>query len=149
MGDTVSVEGAFLWVMLVAVGAGILLAIALFFVKGDGYDQIGRGGLGLDGHEQPRGPQPGSAAFRAEADEEIRQMMEARNARRVARGQAPLDVEAEISALTAPAPTHADPALREEVRQLVVARNERRERQGKPPLDVDEEVERQLRELGT
>jgi hypothetical protein len=143
------VEGAFLWVMVIAVGIGILLAIALFFMAGDGYDQIGRGGLGLDGHEQPRGPQPGSSAFHAEAAEEIRQMVEAKNARRERRGQAPLDVDAEIASLTAPPGIpNADPGLREEVRQLVVARNERRLRQGKPPLDVTEEVERQLRELG-
>jgi hypothetical protein len=150
IGHTVSVEGAFLWVMVIAVGVGILLAIALFFLPGDGYADIGRGGLGLDGHEQPRGPQPGSAAFHAEAAEEIRQMVEARNARREARGQAPLDVDQEIAALTAaPGVSSADPALREEVRQLVVARNERRARQGRPPLNVEEEVERQLRELGT
>lgn len=148
-GHTVGVEAAFLWVMIAAVGLGILLAIALFFVKGDGYESIGRGGFGLDGDEQPRGPQPGSAAFQAEADEEIRQMVEARNVRRAARGQAPLDVDDEIAALTrSAAPANADPALREEVRQLVAARNERRARQGKPPLDVESEVDRQLRELG-
>src|SRR3954447_21741875 len=135
--------------MLVAVGLGVVFAIVLFFIKGDGYEHIGRGGFGLDGHEQPRGPQPGSAAFRAEADAEIRQMIDAKNARRAARGQAPLDVEAEIAALSAPPPSNADPALREEVRQLVVARTERRERQGKPPLDVEQEIERQLRELGS
>jgi hypothetical protein len=149
MGHTVGVEGAFLWVMVIAVGIGILMAIALFFMSGDGYEDIGRGGLGLDGHEQPRGPRPGSAAFHAEAAEEIRQMVEARNARRESRGQAPLDVEQEISALSATPAVDPDPGLREEVRQLVVARNERRARQGKPPLDVDEEVQRQLREFGT
>jgi hypothetical protein len=150
IGHTVRVEGAFLWVMVIAVGVGILLAIALFFMAGDGYAEIGRGGLGMDGHEQrTRGPAPGSAAFQAEAAEEIRQMVEARNVRRQARGQAPLDVDQEIAALTAAPAVGADPALREEVRQLVVARNERRLRQGKPPLDVEEEVERQLRELGT
>jgi hypothetical protein len=80
-----------------------------------------------------------------ERDDEIRQLLEARNARRLARGQAPVDVESELRALTRPA---ADPALEAEVRQLVVARNERRGRQGKEPLDVDAEVARQLRELG-
>jgi hypothetical protein len=73
-------------------------------------------------------------------------MLQAKSARREARGEAPLDVDAELAALTEAAPA-ADPALREEVRQLVVARNERRARQGKEPLDVDAEVERELREL--
>ena len=91
-------------------------------------------------------PQP-AAASSPEAREEIRQLLEAKNARREARGQAPLDVESELASLTASAPATADPALREEVRQLVIARNERRERQGKPPLDVEAEVERQVREL--
>jgi hypothetical protein len=101
-------------------------------------------------HEDPRsGPAPGSAAFRAEADEEIRQLVEAKNARRVARGEEPLDVDAEIAALTASVTPAPDDELREEVRQLVVARNERRMARGQEPLDVEEEVERQLRELGT
>ena len=72
-------------------------------------------------------------------------MLEARNARRVRQGKAPLDVEAEAARLQAPA---ADPGLEAEVRQLVVARNERRARQGKPPLDVEAEVRRQLTDLG-
>jgi hypothetical protein len=83
----------------------------------------------------------------AVAQEEIRQMLQAKSERRVARGEAPLDVEAEVAALTRGSPG-ADPALREEVRQLVVARNERRMRQGKEPLDVDAEIERQLEALG-
>ena len=65
----------------------------------------------------------------AERDAEIRQMLEARNARRVARGEAPLDVEDEIARCRRPA---IDPGLEAEIRTLVVARNERRERQGKP-----------------
>ena len=73
--------------------------------------------------------------------------MEAKSARRVARGEAPLDVDAEIAALKPAAPA-ADEGLRDEVRQLVVARNERRMRRGQEPLDVEQEVERQLRDLG-
>ncbi len=74
-------------------------------------------------------------------------MLEAKSDRREARGQAPLDIEAEMASLTRPAAPR-DAALRDEVRQLVVARNERRGRQGKPPLDVEEEIDRQLRDLG-
>jgi hypothetical protein len=71
-------------------------------------------------------------------------MLGARNARRVARGEQPLDVEAELDRLRRPA---ADPALEAEVRSLVEAKNARRARQGKEPLDVEAEVQRQLRDL--
>jgi hypothetical protein len=129
----------------------IVVAVAASIASGGLYERIGRGGLSMDGHEQQRGggPQPGSAAAKAEADEEIRQLVEAKSARRVARGQPALDVDAEIARITQPAsPSPADEGLRDEVRQLVIARNERRVRQGKEPLDVETEVERQLRELG-
>jgi hypothetical protein len=128
----------------------IVIAVAASIASGGLYERIGRGGLSMDGHEQQRGggPKPGSAAARAEADEEIRQLVEAKSARRVARGQPALDVDAEIAKLTQPAaPAAADEGLREEVRQLVVARNERRLRQGKEPLDVEAEIDRQLRDL--
>ena len=83
----------------------------------------------------------------AERDAEIRQLLTARNERRARRGEEPVDVEAELQRLTAPAAQTVDAGLREEVRSLVVARNERRARQGKKPLDVEVEIERQLREL--
>jgi hypothetical protein len=83
-----------------------------------------------------------------EREAEIRQLLEARNARRVARGRPPLDVEAELAELTSGARgAGVDPALVAEVRELVVARNERRARMGKPPLDVEAEVARALAEL--
>ena len=71
-------------------------------------------------------------------------MLGARNARRAARGEAPLDVDDEIARLTAPT---SDPALEAEIRSLVEARNARRVRRGKPPLDVEAEVQRQIRDL--
>jgi hypothetical protein len=80
----------------------------------------------------------------AERDTEIRQLLEARNARRERRGEAPIDVDEELARLTAPA---VDPELREEIRQLVVARNARRMRAGKPPLDVESEIEREISAL--
>ncbi|HEY1594137.1 MAG TPA: hypothetical protein VGF74_01975, partial [Thermoleophilaceae bacterium] len=85
-------------------------------------------------------------AARAEAEAEIRQLVEAKSARREARGEPPLDVDAEVAALTRP--QGHDEALRDEVRQLVIARNERRLRRGEEPLDVEAEVDRQLRDLG-
>jgi hypothetical protein len=112
------------------------------------YRGIGGGALGL-GRDTPaeRAPTTMGTSAPAEAREEIRQLLQAKSDRRESRGEPPLDVEAELSALTAGAPAH-DPALRDEVLQLVVARNERRVRQGREPLDVEAEVERQLRSLG-
>jgi hypothetical protein len=86
----------------------------------------------------------------AAREAEIRQFLEAKAYRQRERGEAPLDIDAELKRLLAEGPSRpagVDPRLAEEVRQLVVARNERRARQGKEPLDVDEEVARQLREL--
>jgi hypothetical protein len=143
------VEDAFYIVLLVAV---ILATLVAIFIAWQGtsqlYEGIGKGAFALDESDRPAGPPPGSAAFQAEADAEIRQLVEAKSARRVARGEAPLDVEAEVAALTSETQGEHDPALREEVRQLVIARNERRLRHGKEPLDVEAEVERQLRDLG-
>ena len=143
-------EAAFLWVMLIVVGIGVIVAIGMLFLGGSSYDRIGKGMFSLDAPDRPRGPAPGSPAADAEARAEIRQLVEAKSARREARGEEPLDIEAEIDALTGPGagdPGAGDPVLREEIRQLVVARNERRLRQGKEPLDVEAEVDRQLRDL--
>ena len=128
--------------MFVVIAATIAAVISM---RGARYDHVGRGGLFEDDNQMRREPPAVTAAVR---DDEIRQMLTARNARREARGQAPLDVEDELHRLTREAPKHADPGLEAEVRQLVIARNERRQRAGKAPLDVEEEVQRQLRELG-
>ena len=83
-------------------------------------------------------------------DAELRQLLEAKAYRQRARGEEPLDVEAELERIRAEevaGPGIDDPALVEEVRQLVVARNARRERRGEEPLDVEAEVARQLRDL--
>jgi hypothetical protein len=148
MPQTVRMEEAFGTVIFVVVALAAIVAVGTFLTTGKAYDQIGKGGLSLrDGSDRPaHEPQSGAAAL-AERDDEIRQMLEARNARRVRRGEQPVDVEAELAELTRARPA-ADPALVAEVRQLVVARNARRERKGQPPLDVEEEVARQLRDLG-
>jgi len=125
-------------VLFVVVAVAAVAAVWALVTSGGSYDQIGSGGM----YEAP--PPPASVSS-AERDAEIRQMLAARNARRVARGEAPVDVEAELRALTAPA---ADAGLRDEVRELVQARNARRVARGEAPLDVEAEVERTLRELG-
>jgi hypothetical protein len=139
------VQEAFGVVIFVVMGVAVIVAIASFAGRGRLYDQIGRGGLRDDRDAPARDPGAGSAAARGEQQEEIRQMLGAQNARRVRRGQAPLDVDDEIRRLTQ---VSVDPALRDEIRQLVIARNARRERQGKGPLDVEQEIERQLADLG-
>lgn len=129
-------------IIIVVAIVALLVAVASYWGSGRIYSGLGREG-GLDMRRDPDPPDAGSA----EAREEIRQMLEAKSARRRARGEQPLDVDAEIASLTREAPP-ADAGLREEVRQLVIARNERRLRQGKQPLDVEFEIDRQLRALG-
>ena len=141
-------EESFGTVLIVICVVGALFAALSYIGAGGLYQRIGKGSFSLDEPDRPRGPAPGSAAARAEADVEIRQLVEAKSARREARGQAPLDVEAEIASLTKPPEAVRDEALREEVRQHVVARNDRREARGQAPLDVEAEVDRQLREFG-
>src|SRR3954463_9082540 len=132
-------QDAFGIVLFVVVGIGVVVAIASLFTRGRLYDDIGRGGLSID---RPRPAPTGNA----ERDDDIRQMLEARNARRAARGEATVDVESELAALTRPAAS-TDPDIVEEVRALVQARNHRRIARGQEPLDVEAEVERQLRDL--
>jgi hypothetical protein len=144
-------QDAFWIVLLGVVVGGALVAVLTLAITGKLYDQIGRGGLSIDeekgrGHPSAgAGGEGGGAAATRERDDEIRQLLAARNEHRARRGEPPLDVEEELRRLTAPS---VDPALRDEIRQLVVARNERRQRAGKEPLDVEAEVERQVRELG-
>ena len=128
-------EEAFAIVLFVVVGVAIVAAIWALVTSGGSYDDIGGGPMALDRHE----------ATPAEREAEIRQMLQARNTLREGRGEAPLDLDTELRALTAP---EADPELREEIRTLVEARNARRVARGEEPLDVEAEIDRQLRELG-
>lgn len=126
-------ESAFAIVLFVVVGVAAVAALWALATSRGSYDQIGRGGFFKD--EAP--PRPD------EREAEIRQMLEARNARRAARGEEPADVDEELRALTAP----DDPELREEIRTLVEATNARRAARGEPPLDVEAEIDRRLRDL--
>jgi hypothetical protein len=125
------------------------MSLIFLFSRGSLFDHIGDGGL--TGESDPYGSPPppaGGGGSRAEQEMEIRQMLTARSARLVGRGEPELDIDAEVAKLLAPAHSAGhDPGLTGEVRQLVVARNERRERKGLQPLDVDEEVQRTLDEL--
>jgi hypothetical protein len=139
-----TVQEAFAIVLVVVLVGAVIAAIWASYGTAEAYRQIGRGGLSLnDGADRPARA-PSGAVAAGEREAEIRQMLEARNARRVARGGAPADVEAELAELLGARAAVVDPALEAEVRELVVARNERRARAGKPPLDVEAEVARSL-----
>ena len=138
----------FIIVVVVALPLG-----ALVFAMGAGnaLQKIGKGDFALE-QDFPQSSGGAVHAVSAEVrEEEIRQMVQARSDRGVAKGREALDVDAEVEKLLAtdvPGPSLGeDRALRDEVRQLVVARNERRQRQGKEPLDVEGEIDRQLRDL--
>jgi hypothetical protein len=141
-------------VILIIVFVTIPVAAIAFIVNaGDAFRSIGKGGLSVElESDMPRGMRDSGAESEpaGAAEDELRQMLEAKAYRQSARGETPLDVDAELKRLLTEkpaAPSGDDAALREEVRQLVVARNARRSRQGKEPLDVDAEVARQLSEL--
>jgi len=142
-------QDAFGIVIFVVVGLSVVIAIISLFGRGRLYDDIGRGGMsiGEDRELRPRSASSGAPVNVAERDAEIRQMLEARNARRAARGEAPVDVEQELHALTHASPATNDPEVLEEVRALVQARNARRIARGREPLDVEAEIARQLRDL--
>jgi hypothetical protein len=133
-------------VIVVAILGAVVAALA-FLRSGDVYEELGKGDLALD-RSAAKGPEPGSAAWQAEADMELRQLLEAKAARAEARGEKPIDVDRELARLSGQAATASDPALRAEVRDMVIATNERRERRGQPPLDVEAEIERRLRDAG-
>ncbi len=145
MRQTSRMHSAFAYVIWIVCGAGAVIGVVAAIGSGKAWEELGRRGLVMDRDRGGAGGGSGmSATALAERDEEIRQMLEARNARRARRGEPPVDVEAELRRLTAPA---IDDGLRAEIRQLVIARNHRRERRGQPPLDVDSEVERQIADL--
>jgi hypothetical protein len=146
-------ENGLSFVVFGTVAFSLLMSVLFMVTRGTDnlYDHIGQGGLSREGDfpADSLAPSADSPAARAEQEEEVRQMLRARSERLVRSGQAPLDIDAEVARLLAPAtgPRGHDAGLVEEVRQLVVARNERRVRQGLEPLDVEAQVEQTLQEL--
>src|SRR3954447_167218 len=108
-------EEALAIVLFVVVGVAAVVAVWALASSSGSYREIGRGGTSIadDGPDDP--------------GTEIRQMLEARHARRAARGERTGDVDAELRELTSPA---ADAELRDEVRTLVEASNARRAARG-------------------
>jgi hypothetical protein len=140
--DNRVVQDAFATVVWVVSAVGVIGAVVGLLLNRRTWEQYGKDHLLLDSDQLAR---PSfTPADLVQRDEEVRQMLEARNARRRRRGEAEIDVEQELARLTTPA---VDAELREEIRELVIARNHRRARRGEPALDVDAEVERQIAEL--
>jgi hypothetical protein len=146
-------HNAFGIVIWIVCGIGLVVALVALIGNGKAWEEFGKQGLlmerdlasssnGWGAAIRPAGSR--GAVADAERDEEIRQMLQARNARRARRGEAPIDIEAELQRLVRPA---IDDELRGEIREMVVARNHRRVRRGKPPLDVEAEVEREIEKL--
>ena len=141
--DSGVVQDVFGTVVFVVCAVGIVGAVAGLLLNRRTWEQYGADHLLLES-DHARRPGPGGAGIStAERDAEIRQMLEARNARRRRRGEAEVDIEDELRRLTATTPA-IDDALRAEIRDLVIARNHRRARRGEPPLDVETEIEREI-----
>ncbi len=141
-------------VLLLTAVAAPLAGLVFRRVAG-GWDSLGKGALAIEQElsASRHSAQPAAPVDPAIQAAEVRQMLEAKSARRQRRGEGPLDVEREAARLlgaageAAAAAASGDATLRVEVRQLVVARNERRLRKGLEPLDVEAETERQLADL--
>jgi hypothetical protein len=139
--------------LLAAVTLFVLPIAAISFARsGPAWKELGKGRFGvMHSMPPPRMAQPSPEIDLAIQAAEARQMLEAKSYRRTQRGEEPLDVEAEMSALLdselsgkAGKKRNLDEKLRAEVRALVIARNERRMRRGEEPLDVEAEVQRQV-----
>ena len=139
-------QDAFGYVIFAVVILGSIGALVGIMGTGKLYKEIGKGGLFEDEPARKAAASGGAVPVNAaERDEEIRQMLTARNARHARTGGAQVDIEDELAALTRPA---VDPELEAEVRAFVLARNERRIAKGQDPVDVEAEVMRRLREFG-
>jgi hypothetical protein len=143
--DNPTVQGAFATVVFVVSAVGVVGAVVGLLLNRRTWDEYGKDHLLFDSELTPARRSSSSAGL-AERDEEVRQMLEARNARRRRRGETDIDIEQELRRLITPAPA-IDAGLREEIREMVIARNHRRARRGEPALDVEAEVERQIAEL--
>ena len=135
-------QSAFGIVVFVVCGVGVVGALLGLLFSRRTWEAYGRDHLLLE--SDLRSAARPATSSTAERDLEIRQMLDARNARRRRRGEPEIDVDAELARLTAPA---IDDELRQEIRDLVVARNHRRARRGEPALDVETEVAREIAAL--
>ena len=101
--------GTVIWIVVLVIApvAAILFAGAFGLL-----DQLGRGGLYVEERPSRPAPVPNSPAARAEREDDIRQLVQARSDRRRARGEGELDVDAEVERLM-----ELDPSLQPEADQ--------------------------------
>jgi hypothetical protein len=148
--DLIDIQAGFVLTLITLVALPV--ALIAFARTGPLWESVGKGPFAIEQEIPPPSvlSRPDPPVDRRLQETEARQMLEAKSYRRRQRGEAPLDVEAEVARLLE-APGAAGPAidekLRAEVRQLVVARNERRMRRGEQPLEVEAEIDRQLADL--
>jgi len=126
----------------------VVVAAFMFARSGSALRSLGGGRWAIDREGDGESGDGPSGETEAEAREEVRQMVEARDYRLRQRGDDGIDIDAEVTRLTAvtEGPEGDVEAWTVEIRQLVVANNERRRRRGEPPLDVEAEVARRLAE---
>jgi hypothetical protein len=167
MEDLTAMEHAFVIVVGAVALVGIIGALIALLGGSRTWEALGRDHLLMesdlrDPRSRGRAARGGPAAAGAQEgdrEQEIRQMLQARNERRRRRGEAECDIESELARLlragaadppgvggsTAGEPPDAE--LVAEIRQLVIARNHRRARRGEAPLDVEAEIARQIARL--
>jgi hypothetical protein len=150
LADLIDIQAGYVLALITLIALPI--ALIAFARSGPLWQSVGKGQFAIEQELPPPSSisQPDPPVDRKLQEAEARQMIEAKSFRRQRRGEAALDVEAEVARLL-DSPGAAGPAidekLRAEVRQLVVARNERRMRRGEEPLEVEAEIERQLADL--
>ncbi len=154
-----TVQALFPEVLFGAIVLFVVVGVLSMLTRRSLHDQVGQDGLFTgESHSRlpraspsPPAPDAPPSFDHIEREAEIRQLLTARSERQVRRGEAPLDIDAEMARIDGggrdPSAGSHDPALAEEVRQLVRARNDRRARQGLETLDVEAEVQRTLAEL--
>jgi hypothetical protein len=147
VGNLIDIQAGYALTLITLIALPI--ALIAFARTGPLWQSLGKGRFAIEQELPPpsRLSQPDPPVDRKLQEAEARQMIEAKSYRRQRHGEAPLDIEAEVTRLLA-APNAAGPQidekLRAEVRQLVIAHNERRMRRGEEPLEVEAEIERQL-----
>jgi len=89
MGDDQPMDDAFIVVVIGVSLLAFVIAAIVLATSGGSYDEIGRGGISVE--------EPPARETYADVVAEVRELVELGNARRVARGEPPLDVDAEVS----------------------------------------------------
>jgi hypothetical protein len=89
MGHHRRMDDAFLVVVIGVSLVAFAIAAVVLATSGGSYDEIGRGGISVD--------EPERRETYADIVAEVRELVELSNAHRVARGEPPLDVDAEVS----------------------------------------------------